>query len=220
MVSAGHEPQGTSEAMGGIRATRPFDAPAFESAVRALLAACGVEDVQHMGQTAERVRALWAERLLDGYGKDLAAVLGEGFADPRTDVVVVRGIAVYGVCPHHLLPFRGTAHVAYLPGGRLHGFGRIARLVDALAHRFTYQEWLTREVADALVTLGRAQGAAVVVETEQLCLQLGEDRRGDERVVTQAFAGVLRDDQLRRAEVQRLILPVIPAVGDPDRTER
>lgn len=216
MVSAGHEPQGNNEAMGGIQAARPFDAPAFEAAVRALLAACGVDNAEHMGQTAQRVRALWAERLLDGYGQDLAAVLGEGFADPRTDVVVVRGIAVYGVCPHHLLPFRGTAHVAYLPGGRLHGFGRIARLVDALAHRFTYQEWLTRDVADALVKFGRAQGAAVVIETEQLCLQLGEDRRGDERVVTQAFAGALRDDQLRRAEVQRLILPG----SDPDRTER
>jgi GTP cyclohydrolase I len=55
----------------------------------------------------------------------------------------VRGIAVHGVCPHHLVPFRGLAHVAYLPGGRLHGFGRIARLVDAIGHRFTYQEWMT-----------------------------------------------------------------------------
>ncbi len=216
MVSAGHEPRGSNEAEGGIRATRPFDAPAFEAAVRALLAACGVDDAEHMGQTAERVRALWAERLLDGYQQDLAAVLGEGFADPTSDIVVVRGIAVHGVCPHHLLPFRGTAHVAYLPGGRLHGFGRIARMVDALAHRFTYQEWLTRDVAEALVTVGGAQGAAVVVEAEQLCLQLGEDRRGDERVVTQAFAGVYRDDALGRAEIQRLVLPG----RDPDRTER
>ncbi|MBI1946217.1 MAG: GTP cyclohydrolase I FolE [Deltaproteobacteria bacterium] len=216
MVSAGHEPQGTSEAGSGIRATRPFDGAAFEAAVRALLAACGVDDTKHMGQTPERVRALWAERMLDGYGQDAATALGEGFADPRTDVVVVRGIAVHGVCPHHLLPFRGKAHVAYLPGGRLHGFGRIVRLVDALAHRFTYQEWLTRDVADALCTVGMAQGAAVVVETEQLCLSLGEQGRSDERVVTQAFAGVFRDDAVRRAEIQRLVLPG----SDPDRTAR
>ena len=206
-MSLEHEHRGTSALAGGIRAARAFDAPAFEEAVRALLAACGVEGEPHMAQTAERVRVLWQERLLDGYHQDLASVLGEGFADPRTDVVVVRGIAVHGVCPHHLLPFRGKAHVAYLPGGRLHGFGRIARLVDVLAHRFTFQEWLTRDIADALITLGHAQGAAVVVETEQLCLLLGEDRRSDERVLTQAFAGIYETDPSRRAEIHRLLLP-------------
>lgn len=195
---------------------RSFDAPAFEAAVRALVKACGVDDEPHMRGTAERVRALWQDRLLSGYGQDLAAVLGEGFADPRTDVVVVRSIAVHGVCPHHLVPFRGKAHVAYLPGGRLHGFGRIARLVDALAHRFTYQEWLTRDVADALVKLGHAQGAAVVIEAEQLCLLLGEDRRSEERVVTQAFAGIYERDPTLRAEIQRLVLPE----GDPGRSAR
>jgi hypothetical protein len=94
------------------------------------------------------------------------------------------------VCPHHLVPFRGVAHVAYVPGGRLHGFGRIARLVDAIGHRLTYQEWMTRDIAEALVLHGQAKGAACVIEAEQLCLLLGEDRRGDERVYTQAFAGV------------------------------
>jgi GTP cyclohydrolase IA len=206
-VSHEHENRDESARPHGIQTTRAFDAPAFEAAVRALLNACGVDDEPHMRQTAQRVRALWQDRLLGGYGADLSAVLGDGFADPRTDVVVVRGIAVHGVCPHHLVPFRGKAHVAYLPGGRLHGFGRIARLVDALAHRFTYQEWLTRDIADALVTLGHAQGAAVVVEAEQLCLLLGEDRRGDERVVTQAFAGVYANDAPLRAEIQRLVLP-------------
>ena len=158
-----------------------------------------------MAATAARVRVLWEKRLLGGYGQNLADVLGNGFADERSDVVVIRGIAVHGVCPHHLVPFRGVAHVAYLPGGRLHGFGRIARLVDAIAHRFTYQEWLTRDVVDALVTHGHAQGAACVVEAEQLCLLLGEDRRGDERVVTQAFGGVLETDAAKRAEVAALI---------------
>ena len=129
-------------------------------------------------------------------GEDLVAAV----ADERDDLVLIRGIAVHGVCPHHLVPFRGVAHVAYIPGGRLHGFGRIARLVDAIGHRFTYQEWMTRDIADALVTYGQAAGAACVIEAEQLCLLLGEDRRGDERVVTQAFSGVFKDNAQLRSE--------------------
>lgn len=185
----------------GIPRPGAFDAVAFERAVGDLLAACGIApDTPHMGRTAQRVRDLWQKRLLGGYDLDPAEALGEGFADERQDLVVIRGIAVHGVCPHHLVPFRGVAHVAYLPGGRLHGFGRIARMVDAIGHRFTYQEWMTRDIADALVRHGHAAGAACVVEAEQLCLLLGEDRRGDERVVTQAFAGRFADDDQLRNE--------------------
>lgn len=194
----------------GLGIPRPgaFDPVAFERAVGDLLAACGIApDTPHMGRTAQRVRELWQKRLLGGYDMDPAEALGDGFADERQDLVVIRGIAVHGVCPHHLVPFRGVAHVAYLPGGRLHGFGRIARLVDAIGHRFTYQEWMTRDIADALVTHGQAAGAACVVEAEQLCLLLGEDRRGDERVVTQAFAGRFTDDAQLRAEFLQAIAP-------------
>lgn len=188
----------------GITPQRPFDAAAFERAVADLLRACGVEpEGAHTGKTPRRVRELWERRLLGGYALDPAEVLGPGFADPREDMVVVRGIAVHGVCPHHLVPFRGIAHVAYVPGGRLHGFGRIARLVDAIGHRLTYQEWMTRDIANALVQHGAAQGAACVIEAEQLCLLLGEDRRGDERVYTQAFAGCLEHDAQLRAEFMR-----------------
>ena len=183
----------------GIPRARNFNPEAFEKAVLDMLGACGIApDAAHMGKTAQRVRDLWQKRLLGGYDMDPAAALGDGFPDHRRDMVVVRGIAVHGVCPHHLVPFRGVAHVAYLPGGRLHGFGRIARLVDAIGHRFTYQEWMTRDIAEALMTHGMARGAACVVEAEQLCLLLGEDRRGDERVVTQAFTGEFEtSDQLR-----------------------
>ncbi len=193
-----HTPPGTSTGI-GIPRRNPFDPAAFEKAVTDLLAACGIApEMAHMGRTAQRVRELWQKRLLGGYELDPATALGEGFADPRTDMVMIRGIAVHGVCPHHLVPFRGVAHVAYIPGGRLHGFGRIARMVDAIGHRFTYQEWMTRDIADALVQHGHAAGGACVIEAEQLCLLLGEDRRGDERVVTQAFAGSFASsDQLR-----------------------
>jgi GTP cyclohydrolase I len=158
-----------------------------------------------MGRTPQRVRELWQRRLLGGYDLDPATALGDGFADHRSDLVVVRGIAIHGVCPHHLVPFRGLAHVAYLPGGRLHGFGRIARLVDAIGHRFTYQEWMTRDIADALMRHGKARGAACVVEAEQLCLLLGEDRRGDERVITQSFSGEFERSAQLRSEFLRAI---------------
>jgi GTP cyclohydrolase I len=195
----------------GIPQQRRFDPEAFERAVNDLLAACGIShESVHTGKTARRVRELWERRLLGGYALDPAEALGEGFDDPRQDMVVVRGIAIHGVCPHHLVPFRGEAHVAYVPGGRLHGFGRIARMVDAIGHRFTYQEWMTRDIADALMTHGRARGAACVIEAEQLCLLLGEDRRGDERVVTQAFSGCFRDSGQLRGEFLRAITGRLP----------
>ena len=101
----------------GIPCQGAFDAAAFEQAVTDLLKACGISvDTVHTGKTAQRVRELWQRRLLGGYSLDPAAVLGDGFEDERRDMVVVRGIAVHGVCPHHLVPFRGVAHVAYLPG--------------------------------------------------------------------------------------------------------
>jgi GTP cyclohydrolase I len=201
-----HEPGARTPPGLGIPRTGAFDGTAFERAVADLLAACGIAaDGAHTGRTPRRVRELWERRLLGGYALDPAEVLGAGFEDPRTDMVVVRGIAVHGVCPHHLVPFRGIAHVAYVPGGRLHGFGRIARMVDAIAHRLTYQEWMTRDIAEALVRHGQAQGAACVIEAEQLCLLLGEDRRGDERVRTQAFAGRLESDARLRDEFIRAI---------------
>ena len=201
-----HDHPSSAHAGIGISRQYPFDPAAFEQAVSDLLRACGIApDMAHMGRTAERVRVLWQKRLLGGYDLDPAEALGEGFTDPRTDMVVVRGIAVHGVCPHHLVPFRGLAHVGYVPGGRLHGFGRIARLVDVIGHRFTYQEWMTRDIAEALTQHGRAQGAACVVEAEQLCLLLGEDRRGDERVVTQAFTGIFERSDPLRSEFLRAI---------------
>jgi GTP cyclohydrolase I len=190
----------------GIPRTGQFNGAAFEQAVSDMLSACGISpDAAHTGKTAKRVRELWEKRLLGGYELDPAGVLGEGFEDTREDMVVVRGIAVHGVCPHHLVPFRGVAHVAYIPGGRLHGFGRIARLVDDIGHRFTYQEWMTRDIAEALVSFGHAKGAACVIEAEQLCLLLGEDRRGDERVYTQAFTGCFRESEHLRMEFLRAI---------------
>lgn len=201
-----HHPSPVPGAGIGIPRAAPFNPVAFERAIIDLLGACGIApDAAHMGRTAERVRELWQRRLLGGYDLDPGEALGEGFEDARGDMVVIRGIAVHGICPHHLVPFRGLAHVAYLPGGRLHGFGRIARMVDAIGHRFTYQEWMTRDIAETLTRHGKARGAACVIEAEQLCLLLGEDRRGDERVITQAFVGEFESSDQSRNEFLRAI---------------
>ncbi|MDP5007945.1 MAG: GTP cyclohydrolase I FolE [Glaciimonas sp.] len=185
----------------GIKRVRPFDVAAFEDAVTKMLEASGLEiDQAHTGKTAQRVRELWQKRLLDGYEVDPALALGDGFEDPRRDMVVIKSMAVHGVCPHHLLPFRGVAHVAYLPAGRLHGFGRIARMIDAIGHRYTYQEWMTNDIAKILMEHGQARGAACFIEAEQLCLLMGENRRGDERVVTQCYVGEFEHNPQARVE--------------------
>jgi len=185
----------------GIPRSRPFDDQRFGAAVRELLTAAGFEtDNNHLQASAEQVLKLWRDRLLAGYDTDPAQLLGEGFEDPGRDMVVVRDLSVHGLCPHHLLPWRGVAHVAYLPGGQLYGFGRLTRLVDSLCRRLTYQEWFTRDVTDTLVRHGGVRGAACMVRAEQLCLILGEDRRGEERVVTTSFAGVFDEDHALRQE--------------------
>jgi len=196
----------TETTASGIRRARPVDNDRFRAAVRELLEAAGFDiDPVHLGGSADHVLQLWRDRLLAGYDVDAGAQLGSGFADPRSDLVVVRDIAVFGLCPHHLVPWRGVAHVGYVPAGRLFGFGGIARLCDALCHRLTYQEWFTRDVAEAMVRAGGARAAACAVQAEQLCLILGENRRGEERVVTTAFAGSLAEDAASRAEFLRTI---------------
>ncbi|HET8734040.1 MAG TPA: GTP cyclohydrolase I [Anaeromyxobacteraceae bacterium] len=114
--------------------------------------------------TPARVAEAWREDLLDGYGRDPAAILAETMPASGRDLVAVTAIDFHSVCPHHLLPSRGLAHLAYVPGGRVVGFGQLARLVDALAHRLVLQEDLARQVVEALMTHLGARGAACVLE--------------------------------------------------------
>jgi len=112
-------------------------------------------------------------------------------ADP--DVVVVGGLRFHAMCPHHLLPYRGIAHVAYLPAGKLVGFGRLAELVDCFTKRLTLQERATHQIADALCRHLGARGAGCVIEAEQLCLALPGERHDQSGVVTSAFVGEMRE---------------------------
>jgi GTP cyclohydrolase I len=163
--------------------------------------------------TPERVAQAWLDDLLDGYGVDPGQVLADGTASASRDLVAVTGIEFHSVCPHHLLPSRGVAHVGYVPGGRLVGFGQIVRLVDALAHRLVLQEDLARQIAEALVEHLGARGAGCVLEAEHLCLTVRGERRARARAHAEAYAGSLA----REAAPRRRFLAAIARASGPGR---
>ncbi len=148
--------------------------------------------------TPDRVATAWLDDLLDGYRADPARILGESMEAVGRDLVAVTGIDYHSMCPHHLLPSRGVAHVAYVPGKRVVGFGQIARLVDCFAHRLILEEDLARRIAEALVRHLGARGAAVLLDAEQACLTVRGERRPRARAHAQSFVGLLaRDRQLQ-----------------------
>ena len=175
---------------------REPDQSALVSAVAALLRGCGLDpsadsDLLH---TPDRVARLWQNEFLAGYSMEPASILGDpvvGEADP--DVVVVGGLRFHSMCPHHLLPYRGIAHVAYIPDGRLVGFGRLAELVDCFTKRLTLQERATFQIAEALHLHLRTKGAGCVIEAEQLCLAIPGEKHDASGVVTSAFVGEMRE---------------------------
>jgi len=158
--------------------------------------------------TPARVAAAWADDLLDGYRQDPAAILAEAMPARGGDLVAVTGIDFHSMCPHHLLPSRGVAHVGYVPGRKVVGFGQIARLVDCLAHRLVLEEDLARQVAEAIVRHLGARGAACVLDAEQSCLSVRGERRPRARAHAQCFLGAFRRD----AGLQRRFLAL---AGDP-----
>jgi GTP cyclohydrolase I len=181
----------------------------MEGALREFLAACGLPlDQPDFATTPERVARTWMAEFLDGYQRDPAVILGapvEGEADP--DVVIVGGLRFHAMCPHHLLPYRGLAHVAYIPAGRLVGFGRLAELVDCFAHRLTLQERITHQIAQALVDHLGALGAGCVMEASQMCLSIPGEKHDQSGVVTSAFVGQMQarpDLKARLMEAARI----------------
>jgi len=131
--------------------------------------------------TPRRVAEAFRDDLLDGYRQDPGEILSAAMPAGGDDLVAVTGIDFHSVCPHHLLPSRGLAHLAYVPGGRVVGFGQLARLVDALAHRLVLQEDLARHVVEALQVHLGARGAACVLEAEQMCLSVRGEKRARAR---------------------------------------
>lgn len=171
------------------------DAPGLRAAIEAWLRASGLDPADaDLVDTPARVAKLWQAEFLAGYEMDPVKILGDpvvGEADP--DVVVVGGLRFHSMCPHHLVPYRGVAHVAYLPQGKLVGFGRLADLVECFTKRLTLQERATHQIAQTLWQGLGARGAGCVIEAEQLCLALPGERHDQSGVVTSAFVGDMRE---------------------------
>jgi GTP cyclohydrolase I len=172
-----------------------IDGQGLEAAIEAWLRASGLDPADaDLRDTPARVARLWQSEFLAGYQMDPAKILGDpvvGEADP--DVVVVGGLRFHSMCPHHLVPYRGVAHVAYLPQGKLVGFGRLADLVECFTKRLTLQERATHQIAESLWQGLGARGAGCVIEAEQLCLALPGERHDQSGVVTSAFVGDMRE---------------------------
>jgi GTP cyclohydrolase I len=178
-----------------------IDQPTVEEAVRMILNAVG-EDPNREGlmKTPERVARMY-EELLSGYRVDpIALVNGAVFDVAYDEMVLVRDIEFYSLCEHHLLPFIGRAHVAYLPRGRIIGLSKIPRIVDMFAHRLQVQERMTRQIADFLDTLLNPIGVAVVVEGLHLCATMRGVKKHGARMTTSSMLGHFRKSVATRQE--------------------
>ena len=185
-----------------IERVRPVDQDRMAAAIRDFLEAAGFspDSQYHLQRTGERVAAAWAGDLLEGYSLEPAASLGEPFAERSTDQVLVGDIEFFSSCPHHLMPYRGTAHIAYIPDGLAVGFSGIVRLLDSLAHRLTLQEWLTRDVVSVLMDELKPLGAACIVEATPMC-SFAQGVRRPCRVASTAFRGVYEERPSLREEL-------------------
>ena len=189
----------------GPNAPFAFDTDRIERAVREILLACGEDpDREGLAETPDRVARMYAE-MFAGLHQDAGAPLSKTFAQIYDEMVVVRDIEFASVCEHHLLPFTGRIHVAYLPKGRVVGLSKIPRVVDALAKRPQLQERLTQDLAELLMDRLDAKGAGVVVEASHSCMTIRGVRKPGSTLVTSAMLGVFRDRHATRDEFLALI---------------
>lgn len=178
-----------------------IDFETIEASVLHILTAVG-EDPSREGlqKTPLRVARMY-EELLQGYHIDPAALINDAIFDVQYDeMVIVRDIEFYSLCEHHILPFIGRAHVAYIPNGKVLGLSKIPRVVDMYARRLQVQERMTRQIADFLRDLLKPQGVAVVVEAMHLCSMMRGVRKHDARMTTSAMHGAFRANLATREE--------------------
>jgi GTP cyclohydrolase I len=179
----------------------------IEKAVREILEAIGEDpDRDGLQRTPERVARMYAE-IFRGLGEDPASHLSVTFEADHDEMVLVRDIPLYGICEHHLVPFAGRAHVAYIPGpdGRITGLSKIARLVEGYARRPQVQERLTTQIADALKAVLNPDGVLVMIEAEHLCMSMRGVKKPGALTVTSAVRGLFKTNAATRSEAMSLI---------------
>jgi GTP cyclohydrolase I len=190
-----------------LHPTRRFDRPAVVAAVRTILEAIGEDpDRDGLQKTPERVADMYRE-IFAGIGHDPAGELDVTFEADHDEMIMVRDIPLYSVCEHHLIPFIGRAHVAYIPNeqGDITGLSKLARLVDTLAKRPQVQERLTTQIAEAIERALDPRGVLVVIEAEHLCMSMRGVRKPGSETVTSAVRGMFRRNSATRAEAMGLI---------------
>jgi GTP cyclohydrolase IA len=173
----------------------------IQAAVLQILRAVG-ENPEREGlkRTPERVARMYAE-LFAGYHTDPAAVVNDAIFEVNYDeMVIVRDVEFYSLCEHHMLPFMGRVHVAYLPDGKVLGLSKIPRIVDLFARRLQVQERMTRQIADLIRDLLHPQGVAVVVEALHLCMMMRGVQKHNARMTTSAMHGAFRSNLATRQE--------------------
>lgn len=185
-----------------------MDSEKIESAIKLILEAIG-EDPGREGVllTPSRVAKMY-EEIFSGIGENPTELLQAQFSEEHEEMIVVKDIPLYSVCEHHLMPFIGRAHVAYVPGesGQITGISKLARVVDSLSKRLQVQERLTTQVADTIMDGLDAQGVLVVIEAEHLCMSMRGVKKPGTVTVTSAVRGLFYRNPASRAEAMSLIM--------------
>lgn len=184
---------------------RSIDQPRIEAAVREILAAIGENpDRDGLHDTPARVARMYAE-MFGGLHVEPGRHLHRVFEEQYDEMVLVRDITFHSMCEHHLLPFIGTAHVGYIPRGRVTGLSKLARVVDEVARRPQVQERMTHTIADLIESELDAKGVIVVLEAEHTCMTIRGVRKPGALTLTSAVRGLLKQNQSSRAEAMALI---------------
>ncbi len=178
----------------------------MEELIRSILVALG-EDPNRQGLVRTPKRVSDSFRFLtSGYGKKPEDVLNNAiFDEPYNEMVIVKEIDFYSLCEHHLLPFWGRAHIAYIPNGKIIGLSKLPRLLDLFARRLQVQERLTQQVADSVEKAVQPLGVAVVIEAFHLCIAMRGVEKQNAFATTSAMRGVFQDDRATRSEFMNLI---------------
>jgi GTP cyclohydrolase IA len=185
----------------GLAEKSKIEIKEIQSAVQQILRAVGENpDREGLKRTPERIARMYAE-LLSGYQMDPEKVVNEALFEIKYDeMVIVRDIEFYSLCEHHMLPFMGRVHVAYIPDGKVLGLSKIPRIVDLYARRLQVQERMTRQIADFIRDLLHPQGVAVVVEALHLCMSMRGVQKHNARLTTSAMHGAFRANLATRQE--------------------